>query len=163
MTAIGFRSCAMKHNEFAVRCHGSRQTGVAGEMAETLRYARAARILRQGGNPRSGLSLLCRSWLVGARGFEPPTTSPPAKCATRLRYAPNVRIITEQEHMSTSKTPDLRASATRIACLPHFIPTAALHKKFLAYISSICGAAKFFASSRYTACLLTPFPRLAFG
>jgi hypothetical protein len=33
---------------------------------------------------------------------------------------------------------------------PHFIPTAALRKKFLAYIYLICGAAKF-------------FPRLAFG
>jgi hypothetical protein len=33
---------------------------------------------------------------------------------------------------------------------PDFIPTAALREKFLAYISSICGAAKF-------------FPRLAFG
>ncbi len=30
--------------------------------------------------------------LVGARGFEPPTTSPPAKCATRLRYAPIVQL-----------------------------------------------------------------------
>jgi len=33
---------------------------------------------------------------------------------------------------------------------PHFIPTAALREKFLAYILPICGAAKF-------------FPRLAFG
>ena len=33
---------------------------------------------------------------------------------------------------------------------PDFIPTTALRKKFLAYISNICGAAKF-------------FPRLAFG
>lgn len=33
---------------------------------------------------------------------------------------------------------------------PHFIPTAVLQEKFLAYIFSICGAAKF-------------FPRLAFG
>jgi hypothetical protein len=40
---------------------------------------------------------------------------------------------------------------------------AALRKKFLAYIYLICGAAKFFASSRYAACLLTPLPRLAFG
>ena len=36
--------------------------------------------------------------LVGARGFEPPTTSPPAKCATRLRYAPKVLIIAEQQN-----------------------------------------------------------------
>ena len=26
--------------------------------------------------------------LVGARGFEPPTTCTPCRCATRLRYAP---------------------------------------------------------------------------
>ena len=26
--------------------------------------------------------------LVGTEGFEPPTPSPPVKCATRLRYAP---------------------------------------------------------------------------
>ena len=26
--------------------------------------------------------------LVGARGFEPPTPWPPAKCAARLRHAP---------------------------------------------------------------------------
>ena len=26
--------------------------------------------------------------MVGARGFEPPTTSTPRMCATRLRYAP---------------------------------------------------------------------------
>ncbi len=40
--------------------------------------------------------------LVGARGFEPPTTWPPAKYATRLRYAPKVQIITEQKK-STDK------------------------------------------------------------
>jgi hypothetical protein len=34
-------------------------------------------------------------------------------------------------HLGTSKNPD-------------FIPTAALREKFLAYISNICGAAKFF-------------------
>ncbi len=27
--------------------------------------------------------------MVGARGFEPPTTCTPCRCATRLRYAPN--------------------------------------------------------------------------
>ncbi len=37
-------------------------------------------------------------YLVGARGFEPPTTWPPAKYATRLRYAPKIRIITEQKY-----------------------------------------------------------------
>ena len=28
--------------------------------------------------------------MVGARGFEPPTTATPLRCATRLRYAPKV-------------------------------------------------------------------------
>lgn len=36
----------------------------------------------------SDLSTLVDS-LVGARGFEPPTTGTPCRCATRLRYAPN--------------------------------------------------------------------------
>jgi hypothetical protein len=39
--------------------------------------------------------------LVGARGFEPPTTSPPAKCATRLRYAPKPQIIAEGASLMT--------------------------------------------------------------
>jgi hypothetical protein len=33
--------------------------------------------------------------LVGARGFEPPTTCTPCRYATRLRYAPRVWIIAE--------------------------------------------------------------------
>jgi hypothetical protein len=48
---------------------------------------------------------------------------------------------------------------------PDFIPTAALRKKFLACISDICGAAKFFSSGQpkgYPALKLR-FPRLAFG
>lgn len=31
--------------------------------------------------------------LVGARRFELPTPCTPCKCATRLRYAPNKRIL----------------------------------------------------------------------
>ena len=31
--------------------------------------------------------------MVGARGFEPPTTTPQVWCATRLRYAPTDPII----------------------------------------------------------------------
>ncbi len=38
--------------------------------------------------------LISRRWcLVGARGFEPPTTATPLRCATRLRYAPNCERI----------------------------------------------------------------------
>ena len=32
--------------------------------------------------------------LVGARGFEPPTPWTPFKCATRLRYAPTQKTVT---------------------------------------------------------------------
>src|ERR1035438_4223632 len=32
--------------------------------------------------------------LVGARGFEPPTPCAQGRCATRLRYAPTLSIIT---------------------------------------------------------------------
>ena len=31
--------------------------------------------------------------LVGVRGFEPPATWPPAKCATRLRYTPICTMV----------------------------------------------------------------------
>jgi hypothetical protein len=31
--------------------------------------------------------------MVGTRGFEPPTPSPPAKCATKLRYVPTLGLI----------------------------------------------------------------------
>ena len=35
-----------------------------------------------------GFLPICRTFVIGARGFEPPTARPPAGCATRLRYAP---------------------------------------------------------------------------
>src|SRR5690349_17299788 len=38
-------------------------------------------------------SLATDGELVGARGFEPPTTSPPDWCATRLRHAPTRRQV----------------------------------------------------------------------
>ncbi len=37
---------------------------------------------RRAGNPIAHMDV------VGARGFEPPTTATPLRCATRLRYAP---------------------------------------------------------------------------
>jgi hypothetical protein len=48
-------------------------------------------------NEKSGKAgLSCNYFiLVGARGFEPPTTWTPSKYATRLRYAPRARIIAE--------------------------------------------------------------------
>ena len=38
--------------------------------------------------------------MVGARGFEPPTTWPPAKYATRLRYAPMTAITSAAKFCS---------------------------------------------------------------
>ena len=32
-------------------------------------------------------------YMVGMRGFEPPTTRSPSECATRLRYIPNSNNI----------------------------------------------------------------------
>ena len=34
--------------------------------------------------------------IVGARGFEPPTTCTPSKCATRLRYAPKTNCLLQR-------------------------------------------------------------------
>ena len=34
-----------------------------------------------------------RNYLVGARGFEPPTPCAQGRCATRLRYAPTLRMV----------------------------------------------------------------------
>ena len=39
-----------------------------------------------------------REELVGARGFEPPTTTTPRWCATRLRYAPSVNLRDKIPH-----------------------------------------------------------------
>jgi hypothetical protein len=39
--------------------------------------------------------------MVGARGFEPPTTCTPCKYATRLRYAPRIEIITKTGRVGT--------------------------------------------------------------
>ena len=44
----------------------------------------------------SGDSLLCFV-LVGVRGFEPPTTSTPLKCATGLRYTPFVGSLGDSD------------------------------------------------------------------
>ena len=42
--------------------------------------------------------------LVGARGFEPPTTCTPCKYATRLRYAPTKeRIISSGQYFQNSR------------------------------------------------------------
>ena len=42
--------------------------------------------------------------MVGMAGFEPTTTSPPARCATRLRYIPNFAIIMCDKGRGTFKT-----------------------------------------------------------
>ena len=42
--------------------------------------------------------------LVGARGFEPPTTCTPCRYATRLRYAPNLRSITDGPRLPVTES-----------------------------------------------------------
>src|SRR5215218_4913007 len=49
--------------------------------------------------------------LVGARGFEPPTTCTPCRYATRLRYAPRVEIIAEVPRWPRSEGGFRRAAA----------------------------------------------------
>ena len=39
--------------------------------------------------------------MVGARGFEPPTPDTPCQCATRLRYAPTMRILRSEINVLT--------------------------------------------------------------
>ena len=38
--------------------------------------------------PRVTLPVRTQRFMVGVRGFEPPTTATPLRCATRLRYTP---------------------------------------------------------------------------
>ena len=39
--------------------------------------------------------------MVGARGFEPPTTYTPSKCATRLRHAPTSEAADGRDERSS--------------------------------------------------------------
>jgi hypothetical protein len=47
--------------------------------------------------------------LVGARGFEPPTTCTPCRCATRLRYAPRRASVPDCQVAGKTCTPRWRA------------------------------------------------------
>ena len=35
--------------------------------------------------------------MVGAEGFEPPTLCSQSRCATRLRYAPTLKIVSQRQ------------------------------------------------------------------
>jgi hypothetical protein len=50
--------------------------------------------------------------MVGARGFEPPTLCTPCRCATRLRYAPRMRIISEGATAPACAAQDFSSSRT---------------------------------------------------
>ena len=66
------------------------------EIAQDIHGAGLARPFRcslslhchQGLSSAEEETFICRYFVIGARGFEPPTARPPAGCATRLRYAP---------------------------------------------------------------------------
>jgi hypothetical protein len=73
--------------------HGIRASCTAGEAKPSVLWTLAVR--RTPGRPeirsptdKHPLTAGAKYELVGARGFEPPTTATPLQCATRLRYAP---------------------------------------------------------------------------
>ena len=61
-----------------------------------------------------GFLPICRTFVIGARGFEPPTARPPAGCATRLRYAP----FAGQYSPRSARARDPGASAARRRAWP---------------------------------------------
>ena len=50
------------------------------------------------------LEIECRE-MVGVRGFEPPTTATPLRCATRLRYTPKMTKALRSDQDVTEITP----------------------------------------------------------
>lgn len=59
--------------------------------ARAVRRVGANVVAKSARNEKGLTSIACKALisLVGARGFEPPTTCTPCRYATRLRYAPN--------------------------------------------------------------------------
>ena len=55
-------------------------------------------------------------YMVGARGFEPPTTSTPRRCATRLRYAPS--IVCAERRAGPLPSPISGAAVRRRTMIP---------------------------------------------
>ena len=55
-------------------------------------------------------------FMVGARGFEPPTTCTPCKYATRLRYAPKRELYQSRPASRLSPFPPVRHPARLTAC-----------------------------------------------
>jgi hypothetical protein len=46
--------------------------------------------------------------MVGAEGFEPPTLCSQSRCATRLRYAPTSKIVSQACTIRTARTLELK-------------------------------------------------------
>ncbi len=53
-----------------------------------------------------------RQWLVGARGFEPPTPASRTRCATELRYAPTTLLAFVHSFRTSGPQGNPCASAT---------------------------------------------------
>ena len=53
-----------------------------------------------------------KPWLVGARGFEPPTPASRTRCATELRYAPTTLLAFVHSFRTSSSQGNPCASAT---------------------------------------------------
>ena len=66
------------------------EPGCASLTRATLTYGHAVWLSDRHEKARTMAGLFVESTLVGTAGFEPTTLCPPGRCATRLRYAPNV-------------------------------------------------------------------------
>ena len=64
-------------------------------------------------------------FLVGARGFEPPTPCAQGRCATRLRYAPTdgLKSILADARRRHAASPVLGAGAVLMPGYPGILPT----------------------------------------
>ena len=88
--------------EYSDGHHRGRFWSVAEASHESTRWAvtNSRRRINQVRTPRVPRSAYARSQttkqMVGATGFEPATTTPPAWCATRLRYAPIGKLWQQQ-------------------------------------------------------------------
>jgi hypothetical protein len=70
-----------------------RETGGDGRLDFRERAQNGHKVSAVGSGSRTATSRKSLRGLVGARGFEPPTTRSRTECATRLRYAPRSRPL----------------------------------------------------------------------
>src|SRR3546814_17336944 len=70
------------------RCDARRRSELAPPTGWDSSRSRACYVIAEVKTPSPACSKKRRKSLVGTRGFEPPTPTPPVRCDTRLRYVP---------------------------------------------------------------------------